>query len=463
MDFLGREKELAVLEREYGRSSSFVVVYGRRRVGKTTLIKEFIKGKNALYFLAGEEDDRQNLNRFTEKAALFAEQPYIAGSRLDSWDNAFRIFAHSSEEKKILVIDEFQYLAQMNPAFPSIFQRVWDEILEGSNTMVILCGSLINMMTSQVLSHSSPLYGRRTAQIRLQPLSFDEFRGAFPDRPFEELTKLYSITGGVPKYIDFFTGSGSLWENIRDNILAKSGFLYEEPVFLLEREVREPVNYFSLMRAISLGNHRISKIAGVLEQKTSFVSPYLSTLTDLSLVEKRLPVTEGSPEKSRKGLYFISDHFIDFWFKFVYPYRSELEMDNVDYVMDKIRSALVENHVSFIFEEISRATLISLCKSKRIDLVPSRVGSYWDSNTEIDVAAVDNENNRVFAGECKFYERPVPADVFFELQKKTRNVKEFQGRELIYGIFSVSGFEPRLVELAQSSPALHLINNGELI
>lgn len=238
MDFLGREKELAVLEREYGRSSSFVVVYGRRRVGKTTLIKEFIKGKNALYFLAGEEDDRQNLNRFTEKAALFAEQPYIAGSRLDSWDNAFRIFAHSSEEKKILVIDEFQYLAQMNPAFPSIFQRVWDEILEGSNTMVILCGSLINMMTSQVLSHSSPLYGRRTAQIRLQPLSFDEFRGAFPGRPFEELTKLYSITGGVPKYIDFFTGSGSLWENIRDNILAKSGFLYEEPVFLLEREVR---------------------------------------------------------------------------------------------------------------------------------------------------------------------------------------------------------------------------------
>ena len=226
--------------------------------------------------------------------------------------------AYQPQKKKLLVIDEFQYLVSVNAAYPSIFQEAWDEILKDSNVMVILCGSLISMMTSKVLSRSSPLYGRRTAQIRLQPLRFAEFRQAFPDRSFAELTELYAVTGGVPKYIEFFDNNLSLWENVSDVILAKSGFLYEEPVFLLEKEVRETVNYNSIMIAISLGNHKLSKIAGLLEQPTTSVSPYLATLSDLFLVEKRVPITEQNPEKSRKGLYYICDYFIDFWLLFVW-------------------------------------------------------------------------------------------------------------------------------------------------
>ena len=464
MKFLGRDSEMASLEREYKRNSGFVVIYGRRRVGKTTLIKEFIKGKNALYFLANEEGDRQNLNKLTEKLAEYTKQPYIAGSRLENWLSAFRaLAAYDPQNKKILVIDEFQYLVNGNPAYPSIFQEAWDEILKDSNIMVILCGSLISMMTSQVLSHSSPLYGRRTAQIRLQPLLFSDYYKAFPDKTFSELVELYAVTGGVPKYIEFFDNSETIWANISNVILDKSGFLYEEPIFLLEKEIREPVNYFSIMKAISLGNHKLSKIAGVLEQKTTSITPYLATLTELFLVEKRTPVTEQFPDKSRKGLYYISDQFIDFWFKFVYPYRGELELDNRDYVMKKIRSVFMENHVSFVFESVSREILSLLCNNGSIEHIPSKIGSYWNGNTEIDVVSIDNEHNSIFVGECKYYDRPVPADVYFDLQKKCEGITEFQGKKLLYGIFSVSGYETRLVETAQNNPDLHLINNGEIL
>lgn len=464
MQFIGRKRELSALEREYRRDGGFVVVYGRRRVGKTTLIKEFIRDKNALYFLANEESDRQNLNHFTEKLADFTGQPYLSGSRLDHWRSAFKLLAsYKPDEQKILVIDEFQYLVGSNPAFASVFQEAWDEILKEHHVMVILCGSLISMMTTQVLSHSSPLYGRRTAQMRLQPLRFTEFREAFPDKGFQELTELYAITGGVPKYLEFFDNSDSLWENVENHILSKSGFLYEEPIFLLEKEVREPINYFSIMKTISLGNHKLSKIAGILEQKTTSVSPYLSTLTELFLVEKRVPVTETNPEKSRKGLYYISDHFIEFWFRFVYPYRSELELDHTDYVLKKIQSVFIENHVSYVFEAISQELFASFCADGIIAFTPARIGSYWNGETEIDVVAVDNEHSMVFAGECKYYQEPVPTDVYFDLQKKCAEIPEFRGNKIIYGIFSKSGFEPRLRELASNQPDLYLFDCGKRI
>lgn len=464
MKFLGRNAELHSLEKEYSRESSFVVVYGRRRVGKTTLIKQFIKNKKAFYFLASEEGDRQNLNKFTEKLADFSAQPYLVDTRFENWLSAFKAFtAHCPDEKKILVIDEFQYLVSANQAYPSIFQEAWDEVMKEHHVMVILCGSLISMMTTQVLSHSSPLYGRRTAQIRLQPLRFSEFRTAFTELTFSQLVELYAVTGGIPKYIEFFDNRFSLWENVTDTVLNKSGFLYEEPIFLLEKEVREPTNYFSIMKAISFGNHKLSKIAALLEQQATSVSPYLSTLVDLFLVEKRIPVTEQNPEKSRKGLYYISDNFIDFWFKFIYPYRSELEMDNTAYVLSKIQAVFIENHVSFVFESVSREIFAMLCQEGKLDFIPSKIGAYWNSNTEIDVVSVDHEHNSVFAGECKYYDRPVPASVYFDLKKKCEGIPEFQGKRILYGIFSVSRFEKRLIELSENNPDLLLINNGDLL
>lgn len=464
MKFIGRKDELAALEREYKRESGFVVIYGRRRVGKTTLIKQFIKDKNALYFLTSQESSKQNMSNLITKIAQFTGQSYLENAHLESWEHVFKMFVDNKpEQKKILIIDEFQYLVKADPAFPSIFQYAWDEILKDHNVMVILCGSHISMMTSSVLSHSSPLYGRRTAQIRLRPLRFADFSMAFENLSFEERVKIYSVTGGVPKYIEFFDNDESLEKNIVENVLDRSGFLSEEPSFLLSNEVKETASYFSILKAISMGNHRISEIATVLEQKTNELSPYLATLVDLFLVEKRVPITESNPEKSRKGLYYINDNFMEFWFKFVYPYKGELELDNIEFVVEKLSNNFVDNHVSFVYEQVSKELLVDLCKSGKIDFNISRIGSYWNSNTEIDVVAIDEQNKRLLAGECKFYEKPIGMRVYSELLKKCGRISEFKGYKVIYAIFSKSGFEERLEEIAKENDRLILINGENVV
>ena len=422
MKFIGRKAELEKLNTEYEHDGSFVVVYGRRRVGKTTLIKEFLKKKIAFYFLATEELESQSMKRLAGVVARTTKTAYLQKAVFTDWLDLFRVIAeYKPEEKKVLVIDEFPYLVKTNPAFPSILQNAWDAILKGSNVMLILSGSLINMMQKHVLSYDSPLYGRRTAQMRLSPLSFTEIYGAMK-MPFEQAVEQYAVTGGVPKYLEFFEDDRRLEEQLKDVVLSKNGFLYEEPNFLLKNESVTAVNYFSIIKAIADGNHKLGKIASVLGQETSALTPYLSTLANLMFIEKKTPVTDKNPEKSRKGLYFISDNFIRFWFRYIYPFKGELELDNMQIVLDEIRKDFVEKFVAFTYEDICRNIFADLCKNGRISFAPSRIGSYWlndiDGDTEIDVMAVDHQNKRVFAGECKYHAKPVDVSVYFALKKR---------------------------------------------
>ena len=374
------------------------------------------------------------------------------------------------EEKKVLVIDEFPYLVKTNPAFPSILQNAWDEILKGSNVMRILSGSLISMMQKHALSYDSPLYGRRTAQMRLSPLSFTEIYGAMK-MPFEQAVEQYAVTGGVPKYLEFFADDRRLEEQLKDVVLSKNGFLYEEPNFLLKNESVTAVNYFSIIKAIADGNHKLGKIASVLGQETSALTPYLSTLANLMFIEKKTPVTEKNPEKSRKGLYFISDNFIRFWFRYIYPFKGELELDNMQIVLDEIRKDFVEKFVAFTYEDICRNIFADLCKNGRIYFVPSRIGSYWlndiDGDTEIDVMAVDHQNKRVFAGECKYHAKPVDVSVYFALKKKVESAteirKSYPGYDVIFGVFSKSGFTQRMLDTAKTDTGLILIHEDHLV
>lgn len=471
--FIGRNSEIKVLEKEYERESGFVVVYGRRRVGKTTLIKEFIKNKKALYFLATEEMEKGNMNRFADVLAEHTNQPFLKNANFTDWESLFKVFAsYKPEEKKIIVIDEFQYLVNVNSAFPSIFQRIWDEVLKEHNVMVILCGSLISRMLTHVLSYSSPLYGRRTAQIRLSPLKFvdllknqlqKEVQNPKELQSFEELVETYAITGGVPKYFEFFDNRKGLMENIKEEILSTNGFLYEEPIFLLEKEVRELVSYFTIIKSLAAGNHKVSQLAGDLQLSSSTLSPYLKTLMDLDLVEKRVPITEKQPEKSRKGLYFIKDHFIEFWFRFVYAYKGELELENRAYVVEKLNKNFIDNHVSFVFEDISRDVLAMLCKDGEIPFTPSKIGAYWSSNIEIDVAAIDEEHKEMILGECKYRKMPIDQDVYFQLKEKA--LKMVDGKEYLkrFVIFSKSGFTDRLLEIAKQDDRLVLVDKAEVV
>ena len=262
--FIDRAEELLTLEKEYGKSSaSFVIVYGRRRVGKTALMNEFLsrhKGCN-LYFLATQEAEEQNRRAFRDQVADLIGNDLLKAADAD-WLTIFKLFSeHLPAERKIIVMDEFQYIGKSNPAFPSVMQKIWDTVIKDTNIMLILCGSLITLMQQQTLDYSSPLYGRRTAQIRLRQIRFPYYPDFYPGKSEEELIPFYAVTGGVPKYIETFSDCQSVEDGIDQYVLNPQGYLYEEPYFLLQNEVSEIGSYFSLIRAIAMGNRKLSEIA----------------------------------------------------------------------------------------------------------------------------------------------------------------------------------------------------------
>ena len=288
---------------------------------------------------------------------------------------------------------------------------------------------------------------------------------------FDNAVKEYAITGGVPKYLELFDNTADFIQQIKDIILSKNGFLYEEPLFLLKSESLNAVNYFSIIKAIADGNHRLGKIASSLGQETQSLTPYLSNLENLNFIEKRIPVTEKNPEKSRKGLYFISDNFIRFWFRYVYPYKGELELDNMQIVLDEIQKDFVENFLAFTYEDICKNIFINLCTNGEISFVPSRIGSYWkndsEEDTEIDIMSIDNQNKRIFAGECKYHIKPVDANVYFALKEKVESCQEihkaYPEYSIIFGLFSKSGFTKRMIDLVKNNKSILLINETQLI
>ena len=471
MKFIGRKREMEKLESEYSRDSSFVVIYGRRRVGKTTLIKEFLKDKTAFYFLATEEIESQSMKRLAGVVARTTKNRLLQNATFTDWLDLFQVIAdYEPEKKKVFVIDEFPYLVKTNSAFPSILQNAWDEVLKDKKVMLILSGSLIGMMQKHALSYDSPLYGRRTSQMRLAPLLFTDIY-VVRSLSFTESVEQYAVTGGVPKYLEFFEDGRELTEQIKDAVLSKNGFLYEEPFFLLKSESMTAVNYFSIIKAIADGNHKIGKIAGALGIESSKLTPYLSTLSDLGFVEKRTPVTEKNPEKSRKGLYFIADNFIRFWFKYVYPYKGELELDNMQIVLEEMKKDFETKFVAFAYEDICKDIFANLCKRGVVDFVPSRIGAYWlndyTGDTEIDVMAVDNQNKRIFAGECKYHRNPVDASVYYALEEKVLDAgeirKSYPVYDVIYGVFSKSGFTQRMLDAARETSNLVLVNEDNVI
>lgn len=457
--FIDREAETATLENEYARNgSSLVILYGRRRVGKTSLINKFIEGKNALFFLASEESEAQNRESFKQRAADFINSSLLRHAAVSNWDVIFKAIIDTEFDKKpIIVMDEFQYIGKSNPAFPSIFQRIWEESLKNKSVMVILCGSLISMMESQTLNYDSPLYGRRTAQIRLKQIPFRYYGQFFPDRSEKELIEMYSVTGGVPKYIELFSECDDIYSAIRQNVLNTSGYLYDEPHFLLQQEVSEIGSYFSLIKAIAAGNSKLSAIATVLETKTTNLTKYLKTLIDLDILEREVPVTEDNPEKSKRGLYRIRDNYIKFWFAFVYPNMSFLESGNTEIVMSKIRKGFVSNQIAFVYEDICREKMWRLSAEGVWDFHFSKIGRYWDSKVEIDIAALDPDGKNLILGECKYWTEPVGVNILKDLERKAESVTWKSGRRKTnYVLFSISGFTPELENYVTTRPDVKL-------
>ncbi|MBP3476588.1 MAG: ATP-binding protein [Lachnospiraceae bacterium] len=461
--FINRQEELGFLEKEYKRDgSSLVILYGRRRVGKTALTNKFIENKKAIYFLATEENETQNRIAFKNVVAEQMGNELLMNANVDSWDMIFKVWIDAdaaSDGKKLMIIDEFQYLGKANRAFPSVFQRIWDTILKDRNVMVILCGSLISMMESQTLAYSSPLYGRRTGQIKLKQIAFRHYHEFFPDKSEKELIEYYAITGGVPKYIELFYDSANVYSAIENNVLSKSSFLYDEPNFLLQREVSEVGSYFSIIKTIASGNQKLSKIATALELKQTGLTKYLKTLINLDILEREVPVTEDNPENSKKGLYKIKDNFMLFWFRFIFPNLNYIESGHVELAMNKIRANLVDAHIAYVYENVCIEKMWELNASDTWDFHFDKVGRWWNNNTEIDIVALDKEGNHIIFGECKYWTHKVGVDVLRSLEKKAEQVEwKRNERKDCFILFSINGFTDELMEFSKVRKDLILMS-----
>lgn len=445
--FVGRKTEIGILENEYKREgSSLVIVYGRRRIGKTTLIKQFMQSKDSLYFLSTEEGGRQNLKYFQSLAFDKTALNLLRPENTLEWEDIFDLLT-KGPGKTVIAIDEYPYLAMTEPGLSSRLQRIWDEMLEKRNVMLILCGSLIGMMYSETLDYSSPLYGRRTAQIKLAQIPFSDFAGFFPEKTDEELLSIYSVTGGVPRYIELFQPEKELLEDIADNILRRGSYLYEEPVFLLNRQFRETGTYFSILKTMAEGSQKPSEISGRLDMKQASLVYYMNGMMDMDLVEREVPVTERNPEKSKRGLYRIKDNFCQFWFRFVYPFMSYLEMENTAPVIEKIRKSFADNHLSFVYERVCRELTKEMAAGGLFGDGIVKIGRWWDSKNEIDIVGVDKDSNPVVFGECKYREKPVGMALLKDLQRSALEISE--AAPVTFVFFSRKGFSKELLDYSR--------------
>lgn len=476
--FWDREHELELLEKQYQQpGSNLFVVYGRRRVGKTTALARFSEGKPSIFYLADRSMETTLMQRMLATMARFLGDDLLAQVTPPNWDWILSQFVQRAnwENKIVLVIDEFQALAQVNEAFPSILQRLWDTQLKAKNLMLVLCGSLVGMMYRTTLAYDSPLYGRRTGQMRMRPLSFSDLYETF-SLPFNDMVELYAVSGGVPVYVEALTAGidrppadprAALMRHIDEHVLDPGGRLYDEPRFVLSGEVSETTTFFSLLHAIAAGNRQPTHIAGKLGLSTSYLSSYTRILLDLEVLDKRLPVT-ADPRRSRRSLYYIGDNLFDFWFRYVYPYQSELESGRPAIAREEIRQTF-DQYVSRAFEECIRNWLWRLQEREQLPFAMHKLGSWWNKSTEIDLVGTNEATHDIVFGECKWSQSPVGLDLLKALYNKAHQVPWHRDeRREWFVLASRSGFQDSLIERARR-PGIDgrrdviLLHNGEVI
>ena len=449
--FINRKAELDQLDRLYhSNQAELFVLYGRRRVGKTELLRVFCEGKPHLYFVATLSSDSEQLAGFSNQIYAFTHPETPEGFTFPTWEAAFRAL-EDLPGRPIVVLDEFTYLISGNKAIPSILQKVWDEKLKNTTVLLILCGSYIGMMETEVLGYQAPLYGRRTASTLLHPLDLPSSSLFFLNYAPDEQFLAWAVLGGMPYYLRTFSDQQDVFADIRRHILdPQSGELFNEPRLLLMEELREPRNYFSILRAIAQGHARLNEIAqasGV--GAVNAVARYLDILQQMRLVTRRVPATEAQPDKSKKGLYQIDDHFLRFWFRYVHPNQASLDLGLADAILEQRIRPDLDHFVAATFEEAARAYVAGLARSGRLAFLPERIGSWWDRETEIDVLAISQSEKAALVGECKWSINPVGVNVLENLKTKAQTLAGEKGLDQIYfALFSRTGFTPALEEQA---------------
>ena len=420
--FHDRDSELATLEKEYRKKgSAFTVIYGRRRVGKTALIYEYIKNKPSLFIYATEASFLIQLENLKPQLLELINKPYLKDIKIESFSQLFSLLKEYDFHKKlVLVIDEYQNLCKVDKSFSSHLQRIWDTELQHQNIHLILSGSVISMMHSEVLNYSAPLYGRRTTNIHLKPLAFRYIKTFLPSVKREDEMHIFASFGTIPKYLELYDQKKSFMENIRDNILDKNAFLYSEGNFLLRQELGDVSTYFSILETISKGETKPGSIASKLQVPSTYLTRYLTRLIDLDILTKEVPVTEKNPLKSKLGRYKFKDKFLHFWFYYVYKNYNLLEINQTQAVLDEIKTNFNDRFVSFAFEDYVAEELM-YHPAKYLDFTPKKVGRWWNKHEEIDLIAMDDEH--ICFIECKWQNSVQKEQVLHQLIKKSKSLK----------------------------------------
>ncbi|MCR5124184.1 MAG: ATP-binding protein [Treponema sp.] len=443
--FIQREKELEILEEAYNSTNfEFLVLYGRRRIGKTSLLQEFSKRHRTLFFSAQEKNDALNLQDFSKTVQSYFDGKFFAS--FSDWEIALDYISNkigANDGKFVLVIDEFPFIAIENPSIKSILQHTIDLSWKQKNMFLILCGSSVSFMEDEILAHKSPLYGRSTLHIELKAFDYYESAEFFSAYSAEEKIFAYGILGGVPSYLETFDDSKSIEKNIASKILRNGSFLKDEPLFLLRQELREPAVYNSIFEAIAGGASRINDIASKIHEEPQKCSKYLKTLQTIRLIKKSVPC--GEDETSRKTIYKLADNFFLFWYHFLFEHKGYYELLGAEQSANEImKPENINTHLGFVYEGICQEYMLRLARTGKLPFIPEKYGKWWGNNPsrkmqdDIDVLLIDTTGTRFIICECKFRNEAFDKSEF-ETMLSRASIFPY-AKEVFYYAFSKTGF-----------------------
>ena len=460
--FVSRTNELATLNKMYLKNTfQMAVIYGRRRVGKTTLINEFVKDKPAIFFAAPEANAHLSLMLFSEKVYGFFGLPKTTGM-FRNWHDAFSFIAEKAiEQRFILVIDEFPYLVNSSKSISSILQNIIDHEIKGTNLFLILCGSQISFMEKQVLGGKSPLFGRRTAQFRIEGFDYFDAAKMLPGVSNEEKIKYYACIGGTPHYLNQINPTLSFEENLMDLYFEPHAYLYGEPTMLLQQELREPAMYNSVISAVATGSSRMNDISTKIAEETAKSGKYIKTLLELRILRKEVPFDEN-PNSSRKTIYRIADHCFRFWYKYVFMYNDSIETGAGHIIAE---SFVFPELSAFIgkpaFEDVCRQYIMRKNKLKTLPFLATSFGTWWGTDnlekqaSDIDIVADNKQLKKVLMCECKWKNESTDVGELKKLLGKARLLTGYNEYQFMF--FSKAPYTDAALNLAKELDNLQLI------
>lgn len=458
--FVDRNRELKELNDILLQpGAQFILMYGRRRVGKTTLLLHWAEraDKPFIYWVAARDTPAQLRLGYTRALWRWAHPDSQAVPRFDTWEEIFETTAQLIDDKEvILILDEFSYAVESDPSLPSNLQAAWDHIFKDHNVTIVLAGSHIGMMV-ELMSYQAPLYGRFTAQLRVDPLPFGTLHEFLPRYSAAERVAVYSVAGGVPAYLERFESSKSLSTNIRALFMRRTGIFRSEPFYLIGDVIRrETQTYEAILKSIASGDKTPQEIGRRLALSSSYLSPYLKQLEGLHLIERHIPAT--IPPKRRKSTkisrYRLVDPYLRFYFRFIAPNIELVEQELSAVLWDRISDQFRAFVGMTAFEDLCREWVLVKAKAARLPLIPEVVGSHWSAQAQVDVVAINWRDKTILLGECNWGVRAVGRTVIQELVEKTPKIVPGEGWKVYYTYFARAGYSNAAREEAEKTDAI---------